>query len=107
MQYLVSRYGHDQWVSNGSPSREALEAAACVTLANMLGADWPEADAQLADNADDDEREAALAVFHNDIDAVLAQLRFATTRVRRQRQRQTALSAITQFARALALQVQQ
>lgn len=62
MQYLVARYGHEEWISDGVPSSEAVDAALLVELSNRLGVDWQEAIDVLDGEAPDDaEREAAQA----------------------------------------------
>lgn len=60
MQYLTTRDGHSNWVSDGHPSDEAVDAALLSDLARRVGMDWFEANAELQNHApDDDEAQAA------------------------------------------------
>jgi hypothetical protein len=59
MHYLAHR-GSPQWVSDGEPSDQAIDAALLNEIARRVGMDWHEADAELQNHApDDDEAEAA------------------------------------------------
>ena len=59
MHYLAHR-GSPQWVSDGDPSDQAIDAALLSELARRVGLDWHEAAAELQNHApDDDEAQAA------------------------------------------------
>ncbi|NDG48310.1 MAG: hypothetical protein EBY30_04430 [Rhodospirillales bacterium] len=59
MQYLAHR-GGPQWVSDGEPSDQAIDAALLTEMARRVGMDWFEADAQIQNHAPDEaEAEAA------------------------------------------------
>jgi hypothetical protein len=59
MHYLAHR-GGPQWVSDGEPSDQAIDAALLSEIARRVGMDWHEADAELQNHAPDDaEAEAA------------------------------------------------
>lgn len=59
MQYFVSRYGQSQWVSDGEPSTEAVDAALLIEFASRVGMDWTEANDDLRNEATDDAERAA------------------------------------------------
>lgn len=82
MQYLAHR-GGPQWVSDGEPSDQAIDAALLSELARRIGMDWHEADAELQNHAPDDaEAEAATdqARACTDNDLVRALLRMMAAR---------------------------
>ena len=83
MQYLTTRNGSTDWVSDGAASDEAIDAALLSELARRIGMDWHEADTELQNHApDDDEAQAATeqARACTDNDIVRALLRMIAAR---------------------------
>lgn len=73
MHYLAHR-GGPQWVSDGEPSDQAIDAALLTEIARRVGMDWFEADAQIQNHAPDEtEAEAATDQARAYTDVLLAQ----------------------------------
>lgn len=53
MQYFAHR-GGPQWVSDGVPSDQAIDAALLTEIARRVGMDWAEADAHIQNHAPDE-----------------------------------------------------
>lgn len=59
MQHFMTRNGQSQWISDGEPSAEAIDAALLVEFASRYGMDWTEANEDLYSEATDDAERAA------------------------------------------------
>jgi hypothetical protein len=83
MQHITTRNGCTDWVSDGEPSDQAVDAALLSEMARRIGMDWHEADAELQNHApDDDEAQAATeqALSFTDNDLVRELLRMMAAR---------------------------
>jgi hypothetical protein len=104
MQYLAHR-GGPQWVSDGEPSDQAIDAALLNEIARRVGMDWFEADAQIQNHAPDEaEAEAARETVASYSDETVCKVLLAMlAQRRREKELSRAKFAVVGFIASLRL----